>query len=35
MMGFAEALGCVGAQGYGLARPMASPALARWARARV
>jgi diguanylate cyclase len=31
---FARALGCVGAQGYGLARPMASRALARWARDR-
>lgn len=31
---FARALGCVGAQGYGLARPMASRALVRWARER-
>jgi EAL domain-containing protein (putative c-di-GMP-specific phosphodiesterase class I) len=31
---FARALGCVGAQGYGLARPMASQALGRWARER-
>lgn len=30
----ARALGCVGAQGYGLARPMASRALLRWARER-
>jgi EAL domain-containing protein (putative c-di-GMP-specific phosphodiesterase class I) len=33
MLGFARALGCVGAQGYLLARPMPSPALRRWARA--
>jgi EAL domain-containing protein (putative c-di-GMP-specific phosphodiesterase class I) len=32
MLDFAQALGCVGAQGYGLARPMASAALAPWAR---
>ncbi|HEV8669930.1 MAG TPA: EAL domain-containing protein [Candidatus Limnocylindria bacterium] len=34
MLGFAHALGCVGAQGYGLARPMASQALGRWAQGR-
>ena len=34
MLGFAQALGCVGAQGYGLARPMASQALGRWAQGR-
>jgi diguanylate cyclase len=33
MLGFARALGCVGAQGYLLARPMASQALRRWASA--
>lgn len=33
MLGLARALGCVGAQGYLLARPMPSPALRRWARA--
>lgn len=32
MLGFARALGCVGAQGYLLARPMASQALRRWAK---
>ncbi len=32
-LGFARALGCVGAQGYLLARPMPSPALRRWALA--
>jgi EAL domain-containing protein (putative c-di-GMP-specific phosphodiesterase class I) len=32
MLGFARALGCVGAQGYLLARPMASQALRHWAR---
>jgi EAL domain-containing protein (putative c-di-GMP-specific phosphodiesterase class I) len=32
---FAQALGCVGAQGYGLARPMSSQELGRWARARM
>jgi EAL domain-containing protein (putative c-di-GMP-specific phosphodiesterase class I) len=31
---FTRALGCVGAQGYGLAKPMASRAMARWARER-
>ena len=31
---FARALGCVGAQGYGLAKPMVSRALLRWARER-
>ena len=31
---FARALGCVGAQDYGLARPMASRALSRSARER-
>jgi len=31
---FARALGCVGAQGYGLAKPMASRALMRWAEER-
>ncbi|HEV8656953.1 MAG TPA: EAL domain-containing protein [Candidatus Limnocylindria bacterium] len=35
MLGFARALGCVGAQGYLLARPMASQALRRWAQAGV
>lgn len=34
MLDFAHTLGCVGAQGYGLARPMASQALGRWARDR-
>lgn len=34
MLSFAQALGCVGAQGYGLAKPMSSQALGRWARAR-
>jgi EAL domain-containing protein (putative c-di-GMP-specific phosphodiesterase class I) len=34
MLAFAQALGCVGAQGYGLARPMASQAFGRWARGR-
>jgi EAL domain-containing protein (putative c-di-GMP-specific phosphodiesterase class I) len=33
MLGFARALGCVGAQGYLLARPMPSPTLRRWALA--
>lgn len=33
MLEFARALGCVGAQGYLLARPMASQELRRWARA--
>jgi EAL domain-containing protein (putative c-di-GMP-specific phosphodiesterase class I) len=33
MLGFARALGCVGAQGYLLGRPMASQELRRWARA--
>ena len=33
MLGLARALGCIGAQGYLLARPMASPELRRWARA--
>lgn len=32
MLEFARALGCVGAQGYLLARPMASQALPRWVR---
>jgi EAL domain-containing protein (putative c-di-GMP-specific phosphodiesterase class I) len=32
MLGFARALGCAGAQGYFLARPMASQALGRWAK---
>jgi EAL domain-containing protein (putative c-di-GMP-specific phosphodiesterase class I) len=31
---FTRALGCVAAQGYGLAKPMASRAMARWARER-
>ena len=31
---FTRALGCVAAQGYGLAKPMASRALVRWARER-
>lgn len=31
---FTRALGCVAAQGYGLAKPMASRVLARWARER-
>lgn len=34
MLDFAQALGCVGAQGYGLARPMASETLGRWAQGR-
>lgn len=34
MLGFAHALGCVGAQGYGLARPMASQAFRHWAQSR-
>ena len=33
MLELARALGCVGVQGYLLARPMPSPALRRWARA--
>ena len=33
MLGLARVLGCVGAQGYLLAKPMPSPALRRWARA--
>jgi len=33
MLGLARALGCVGAQGYLLAKPMPSQALRRWARA--
>jgi EAL domain-containing protein (putative c-di-GMP-specific phosphodiesterase class I) len=32
MLGLARSLGCVGAQGYLLARPMASQELRRWAR---
>jgi diguanylate cyclase len=32
MLGFARALGCVGVQGYLLAKPMASQALKRWAK---
>jgi EAL domain-containing protein (putative c-di-GMP-specific phosphodiesterase class I) len=35
MLSFAQALGCVGAQGYGLAKPMPAEALRRWAQARV
>jgi len=31
---FARALGCTAAQGYGIAKPMASRAMARWARER-
>jgi EAL domain-containing protein (putative c-di-GMP-specific phosphodiesterase class I) len=31
---FTRALGCIAAQGYGLAKPMASRALVRWARER-
>ncbi|MEP6694938.1 MAG: EAL domain-containing protein [Chloroflexota bacterium] len=34
MLGLARSLECVGVQGYLLARPMASPELRRWARAR-
>jgi EAL domain-containing protein (putative c-di-GMP-specific phosphodiesterase class I) len=34
MLGFARALGCVGAQGYFLARPMPSQALRRWAKGK-
>lgn len=34
MLGFAQALGCIGAQGYGLAKPMPSPTLKRWAQGR-
>ena len=33
MLSLARALGCIGAQGYLLARPMASQELRRWARA--
>ena len=33
-LGFAQALGCIGVQGYGLAKPMSSQALGRWAQAR-
>lgn len=32
MLAFAKGIGCVGAQGYALARPMPSQALGRWAR---
>ncbi len=32
MLDFARALGCVGTQGYGLAKPMTSRALVRLAR---
>ena len=35
LLEFARAIGCVGVQGYLLARPMASQALRRWARAGV
>lgn len=35
MLAFAQALGCVGAQGYGLAKPMRSEAFRRWAQGRV
>lgn len=31
---FTRALGCIAAQGYGLAKPMANRAMARWARER-
>jgi EAL domain-containing protein (putative c-di-GMP-specific phosphodiesterase class I) len=34
MLDFARTLGCVGAQGYWLARPMPSSALGHWAKAR-
>lgn len=35
MLAFAQALGCVGAQGYGLAKPMPTQAIRRWAQGRV
>ncbi|HKY50068.1 MAG TPA: EAL domain-containing protein [Candidatus Limnocylindria bacterium] len=35
MLSFAETLGCDGAQGYGLAKPMRSETLRRWAQGRV
>jgi EAL domain-containing protein (putative c-di-GMP-specific phosphodiesterase class I) len=34
MLAFAQALGCSGAQGYGLAKPMPSQTLGRWVQSR-